>query len=62
MSSRDAKEIIHEALIMYIDDVSKIENVNLLPEGEAPSKNEALGITFKDGDKFQILIVRSSDA
>jgi hypothetical protein len=61
MNNRDAKEVIHEALVMYIDDISEIDSVMLLPDCESPLNNEALGVTFKDGDKFQLIIVRNGD-
>lgn len=61
MKCRDVKDVIHEALAVYIDDISAIISVRSFPEDKVPSNNEELEVVLKDGDRYRLLIARSSD-
>lgn len=61
MTCRDVKDVIHEALIVYIDEISAIKSVRSFSEGKMPSHNEELEVILKNGDKYRLLIIRSSD-
>ncbi len=61
MTSRDVSEVIHEALVMYIDDKSTIDSVRMLPDSKVPSNPEGLMVKLRDGEKFQLLVIQSFD-
>ncbi len=53
MNSRDVFEVIYEALLLYIDDISAIDDVF--------SNDGNLVVSLIDGDKYQLSIAHKID-
>ncbi len=62
MKTKDVKEAIFEALELYIDEISVIDNVQALPDGEDFPTHEGLVITLKDRDQYRLLITQRCEA
>ena len=51
MTNQDVRELIHEALVTYIDDISMIKNV-LKPKCNDDSMSDELVIQLKSGEEY----------
>lgn len=56
MTRDDVREVIYEALAMYIDDMSMIGKVNLFKKSKNISEDPDLVITLKNGDIYRLII------
>ncbi len=56
MKKKEVVEVIHEALVMYTDDISIIEDVLFLPGSEQHFGSEKLILTLKDGEKYKLIV------
>jgi len=60
MNERDFREVLHEALIMYIDDSEDvIRKIQTFEDAGVITSNEGLVIRTDDGSEFQLTIVKS---
>ena len=59
MSERDFRDIISEALAMYMDDDCPIKKVRSFSEAGVLTGNEGLVLSLEDGSEFQLTIVQS---
>ena len=55
MTKDDVRDSIHEALVMYIDEISIIKSVVAIT-GDSQLGNNALEVVMKDGNKFRLII------
>ena len=58
MQKKEVVEVIHEALVMYIDDISMIGDVHVVPESEKYCSPEKLIVTLRDGEKYKLIITK----
>ena len=56
MKTNDVREVICEALVMYIDDFSTIENVRT-PNGDEEADNSELEVKMKSGEEYRLVII-----
>lgn len=56
MQKKEVVEVIHEALVMYIDDISMIGDVKIMPGSEQHFCSEKLIVTLKDGEKYKLIV------
>ncbi len=56
MKNKEVAEVIHEALVMYIDDISVIESVMMFPMNDSECSSEKLLVTLKDGEKYKLIL------
>ncbi len=56
MKNKEVAEVIHEALVMYIDDISVIESVKVIPVSEPECGSEKLLVTLKDGERYKLIL------
>ena len=56
MEKKEVVEVIHEALIMYIDDISMIGEVKVVPGSEQYYCSEKLIVTLKDGEMYKLIV------
>jgi hypothetical protein len=60
MREKEFKEVIHEALILYVEDgLSEIKEVKTFKNSGVDGIREGLIVKTKDGSEFQLIIVRS---
>ncbi len=59
MSEQDFKDILSEALAMYMDEGSPIKRVCSFSDAGVLSTNEGLVVSLEDGSQFQLTIVQS---
>jgi len=58
MKNKEVVEVIHEALVMYIDDISVIDDVRLIPENEPLYCGEKLLVKTRDGDTYKLVLIK----
>ena len=56
MKTNDVKEVIYEALVMYIDDLSMIEHVRT-PPNENKTDDSELEVKLKSGEEYRLVII-----
>jgi hypothetical protein len=56
MEKKEVVEVIHEALVMYIDDISMIGDVSVLPASEQLCCSEKLIVTLRDGERYKLIL------
>lgn len=57
MEKKEVVEVIHEALVMYIDDISMIGDVSVVPACEQRCGcGEKLIVTLRDGQRFKLIV------
>lgn len=59
MSERDFRDVISEALAMYMEDDCPIKRVHSFAEAGLMTGNEGLVLSLEDGSEFQLTIVQS---
>ena len=61
MNEQDFRDVLHEALIMYMDDEGEntISRVQTFEEAGVLTANTGLVIKTEDGSEFQLTIVQS---
>lgn len=55
MTSQEVYDVLYEALLLYLDDISAITNVDLLQDAEK-TDGEGFLLEFKDGSSFRLLM------
>jgi hypothetical protein len=58
MDVRDFKEVLHEALLMYMEDYSSIKEVTTLENEGMLCISENLVVKTEDRSRFEILIIK----
>ena len=61
MTSNDVREVIYEALVMYIDDMSTIGKVNIPQKLKDIPEESVLEVTLKNGDTYCLIITPKSE-
>lgn len=56
MGNKEVAEVIHEALVMYIDEISVIDSVKAVPLSDPDCGSERLLVTLKDGEKYKLIL------
>ena len=56
MKISDVREVIYEALVMYIDDLSMIEYVRT-PPNENKTDDSELEVKLKNGEEYRLVII-----
>lgn len=55
MTTSEILDVIHEALILYADDISAIENASLFQD-DPPSAQYGIMLELKDGSEYRVII------
>jgi hypothetical protein len=58
MKCREVMEVIHEALVLYIDDMSMIGSVESVSGAEGACDKELM-VTLKDGETYRLFLIQS---
>lgn len=54
MTAKDVLEVVHEALSIYIDEISMITEVRLFQDTE--TGDDGIDITLRNGDTYRLVI------